>query len=281
MLRQAAASLAEAGIDSPTLEARLLMAHALGIDRSTPMDRSIVIDPTVFNGFMVRRLAHEPLAFITGRQGFWTLDVEVSRDTLIPRADSETLIQAGLNAREGCETRRILDLGTGTGCLLLAALEEFPLAFGVGVDLSPGAARLAARNAQTHGFAARSAFLAGSWADALQGKFDLVLSNPPYIRADDIPSLMPEVASFEPMRALDGGADGLCAYRALMDVLPALLAPNGHAILELGFDQSDAVTDLAAAKGLRRIALKVDLGGIGRALVLQAEKTFGNTTRSV
>jgi len=276
LLRDATRQLADAGIDSASLEARLLLAHALGVDRATLLDRRREIDPTLFESLLARRLTHEPLAFITGRQGFWTLDLAVSPDTLIPRADSETLIQAAIAAFAGRQPARILDLGTGTGCLLLAALSEFPTAFGVGVDLSPGAAALAARNARENGLAGRAAMLAGSWATALDGRFDLVLSNPPYIPAGDIAGLMPEVARFEPSRALDGGADGLDAYRVLCAALPSLLTPDGIAIFELGAGQAADVTAIAAESGLVRVALQADLGGIERALVLKPQKTFGS-----
>ncbi len=274
LLQNATERLAAAGIDSPRLESRLLMAHALGVPRNAVLDRGVDIDPTTFRVLLNRRLAHEPLAFITGRQGFWTLDVAVSPATLIPRADSETLISAAI---EQCRSPpgRILDLGTGTGCLLLAALVEFPGAFGVGIDLSPQAARLAARNARDNDLAERCVFLAGSWADAIAGRFDLVLSNPPYIPTAGIAGLMPEVAVFEPATALDGGADGLDAYRALMLALPGLLAPDGCAVLEIGAGQADDVSCLAASAGLHTVSLKADLGGIPRALVLQSQKTFG------
>jgi release factor glutamine methyltransferase len=276
-LRHASQALARAGIDHPALEARLLLAHALGVDRSVLVDRGQVIDPAPFLALLDRRLAHEPLAFITGRQGFWTLDLAVSPATLIPRADSETLITAAIAARPAGDVRRILDLGTGTGCLLLAALVEFPRAFGIGVDLSPDAVALAARNARESGLADRAALLAGSWDLAIAGRFDLVLSNPPYIPQADIADLMPEVALHEPARALDGGADGLSAYRAILTALPRLLAPDGVAILELGAGQAEPVTALAVANGLEKQALCQDLGGIARALVLKMQKTFGST----
>lgn len=277
LLRDAAARLAQASIDNPALEARLLLAHALGVDRTVYLDRRNTVDPTRFESLLTRRLAHEPLAFITGTQGFWTLDLAVSPDTLIPRADSETLILA---AKDHCTSppRTILDLGTGTGALLLAALVEFPAAFGVGVDISPGAAKLAARNAQATGLADRTAFVCGRWDTALASRFDLVLSNPPYIATHDIAGLMPEVAQFEPATALDGGADGLDGYRALMTFLPRILAPDGVAILELGAGQAPQVVDLAIQAGLASVALKADLGGIPRAAVLKSQKRFGTAS---
>jgi release factor glutamine methyltransferase len=276
VLRVAVIRLRAAGIDEARLEARLLLAHALGVDRNVLIDRDQAIDDAQFQALLARRLAHEPLALITGRQGFWTLDVSVSPATLIPRADSETLITASIAAGARHAPRRILDLGTGTGCLLLAALVAFPEAFGVGIDLSPDAAQLARRNARDNGLGTRAGFLAGDWAASIRGEFDLILSNPPYIPHADIAGLMPEVARYEPARALDGGADGLVAYRAILAALPDLLAPDGHAILELGIGQADDVTSLAERFGLRKAALCHDLGGIARALVLQPQKTFGN-----
>ncbi len=272
VLRQAVRALEAKGIAEARLEARLLLAHALGLDRSVLIDRGRDIDPTVFQSLLQRRLTHEPLAFITGRQGFWTLDLAVTPDTLIPRADSETLVAAACELLAATPPARILDLGTGTGCLLLACLVEFPAAFGVGVDLAPGAAALARDNAARNGLTTRSAFLAGSWATALAARFDLVLSNPPYIPQADIPGLMPEVAAHEPARALDGGADGLDAYRSILAALPDLLAPDGTAILELGAGQHAAVSALAARNGLATVALRADLGGIVRALVLRLQK---------
>ena len=270
-LRQAVAALEAEGIDEARLEARLLLAHALGVDRSVLIDRGRDIDPTRFLALLQRRLAHEPLAYITGRQGFWTLDLAVSADTLIPRADSETLVAAACDLLAESPPGRILDLGTGTGCLLLACLVAFPGAFGVGVDLSPGAAWLARGNAVANGLAGRSVFLAGNWAEALSGRFDLVLSNPPYIPHADIAGLMPEVSAHEPARALDGGADGLDCYRTILSALPQLLTPSGLAILELGAGQAGSVGALAVGLGLNIVALRPDLGGIARALVLSLQ----------
>jgi release factor glutamine methyltransferase len=248
--------LREAGIEAPRREARWLLEHAAG-------------DIALFRALVARRAAREPMAFLTGRQGFWTLDLEVSPATLIPRPDSETLITVALAARPERDTvRRILDLGTGTGCLLLAALTEYPAAFGVGVDRAPEAAGLAARNAQANHLAGRCAMLCADWAAPLVGRFDLVLSNPPYIESDAIAGLMPEVARHEPRAALDGGADGLDAYRALLAALPGLLAPGGVAVLELGAGQAAAVVALARLAGFRQPVLHDDLAGIARAVVL-------------
>lgn len=270
LLREASQALTKAGIPDAALEARWLLAHAQGLPRNAAPDRAAEIDPTYFHTILAKRLAHEPLAYITGWQGFWTLDLEVSPATLIPRADSETLIEAAL-AQCAAPPARIVDLGTGTGCLLLAALVEFPRAFGIGVDLNPQAAALARRNAHANQLADRAAFLAGDWARAVSGRFDLILSNPPYIAAAEIATLMPEVARHEPASALDGGADGLAAYRAIISALPDLLTPDGRAILELGAGQAASVTALAVSQGLHALATHADLGGIARALVLGRE----------
>jgi release factor glutamine methyltransferase len=224
-----------------------------------------------FAALLARRVAHEPFAYLTGRVGFWTLDLEVSPATLIPRADSETLVEAAL---EACPDKgaalHVLDLGTGTGALMLAVLSELPAASGVGVDLQPEAAALAARNAARLGLAGRARFLAGDWAEAVSRRFDLILCNPPYIESAAITGLMPEVARHEPASALDGGADGLDAYRRIIADLPRLLAPRGVAVLELGQGQQAAVEALAKAAGLTPEACRADLGGVPRALVLRA-----------
>jgi len=270
-LCQAGQLLRAAAIESPRQEARLLLAHAM-----STTSEALLRDPRAavpieavarFRRALGQRLAYVPMAQITGRAGFWTLELEVSPETLIPRADSEALIEAVLES--GLQPARILDLGTGTGCLLLAALSEFPGASGLGVDLRPAAAALATRNAARNGLADRAAFLAGDWATALTGRFDLILSNPPYIESAAIPGLMPEVARHEPASALDGGADGLDAYRSILADLPRLLAPQGLAVLELGAGQAAAVGALAQAQSLGVVALRPDLGGIARAMILK------------
>jgi release factor glutamine methyltransferase len=267
-LRCGAAGLA--GIaDNPRLEARLLLAHALGVTRNDLIrDPDRPVDVTVFGTLLARRAVREPLALIIGRREFWSMEFQVSPVTLIPRPDSETLIEAALAVvADACAPRKIIDLGTGTGCLLLALLKEFPSAFGIGLDLSADAATLAKANAMHLGLANRAAFVAGDWTDAISGRFDLIISNPPYIRGSDIAALMPEVACHEPKRALDGGLDGYDAYRAIIPKLKHHLEPNGTAILELGFGQAEYVTDLAREAGLKP-SLRLDLTKIPRAIVL-------------
>lgn len=272
-LCQAGQVLRAAGVEAPRLEARHLLAHAMGCREEDLLRDARAAVPAAaaatFRDALRRRAAHEPMAHILGRQGFWTLDLEVSPATLIPRADSEALVEAALAACPSTAAiGRVLDLGTGTGALLLAVLAEASGAWGVGVDLSPAAAALAARNAAANGLAGRAAFLAGDWDAALAGRFDLVLSNPPYIASGEIAGLMPEVARHEPRLALDGGADGLGAYRCILGRLPALLAPGGRAVLELGLGQRPAVEAIAAAGGLRSLGARADLGGVERALIL-------------
>jgi release factor glutamine methyltransferase len=277
-LHDATNRLEAAGVENARREARLLLAHVRGLGREATPDHDSDFDPTLLEPALRRREAREPLALITGRRGFWTLELEVSADTLIPRPDSETLIEAAIamfpNPRS---VRTIVDLGTGTGCLLLAALAHFTTAFGVGVDLSTQAAALAARNARATGLAPRAAFLAGNWADALSLEADLILCNPPYVSSADIAGLMPEVARFEPARALDGGPDGLGAYRMLIPRLTDLLDTGGIAVLELGVGQEEAVTKLAEAAKFGDIATRKDLAGVPRALVLgdPRKKPFG------
>ena len=281
-LARAAAVLAAAGVEQPRREARLLLCHATGLDPAAllrDMDRPIPAPG--YEALVARRAAREPLALITGRQPFWTFELAVSPDTLIPRADSETLIEAAVAATSGRSVQRVLDLGTGTGCLLFAALTAFPGAWGLGVDRAPAAAHLARRNAASLGLAHRAALLCANWADPLQGQFELVLANPPYIETAAIASLMPEVARYEPASALDGGRDGLDAYRAIVAALPGLLAPDGIAILELGMGQGDAVRALGHEAGLQTGPAHPDLAGTPRAQSLwrspgPAKKSFGD-----
>ncbi|WP_026440103.1 peptide chain release factor N(5)-glutamine methyltransferase [Acidocella facilis] len=258
-------ALRQAGLEAPRREARALLAGCLGTNSAGLLARDAV-DPAAYQAALARRAAREPLAYITGHKEFWGLDFLTTPATLIPRPDTETLIEAVLAS--GQRPARILDLGTGTGCLLLSALHELPEAFGVGVDLNPNAATLARANAQRLGLAARSAFLAGSWADAISQRFDLVLSNPPYIETGDLAGLMPDVRAYEPATALDGGADGLIAYRAIIADLPRLLTQDGQAVLELGIGQAHMVEELARQAGFETV-LRRDISGIERAISLK------------
>ena len=266
--------LAAAEVAQPRLDARLLLAGALGLSPAALLAALPAPLPgpaaARFAALIARRAAREPVALILGRREFWSLDLAVSPATLVPRPESETLIEAAVAAFAGGPAPcRVLDLGTGTGCLLLAALSAFPAAFGVGVDRVPAAAALARENAARLGFDRRAAFLCADWAAALRGRFDLVLANPPYIPHGEVATLMPEVARYEPATALDGGADGCDAYRTLLPALPGLLAPAGVAIVELGAGQAPAVAALAVRAGLA-VATRNDLAGTARALVMRA-----------
>jgi release factor glutamine methyltransferase len=255
--------------DTPRLEARLLLAHALGVPRDDLIrDPHRLIDTGAYETLLLRRIAHEPLALITGHREFWSLDFLVSPVTLIPRPDSETLVEAALAAFAGRPPpRRILDLGTGSGCLLLALLTEFQSAFGIGTDLAPDAAALAATNAGKLGLNDRAAFVAGDWTNPIVGHFDLIISNPPYIADRDIDGLMPEVAQHEPRRALEGGADGYDAYREILPILLDHLQTDGVAVLEVGQGQATCVAEQARTAGLEA-SFRLDLAEIPRAIVL-------------
>ncbi len=256
----AAKRLAAAGIDSARLDARLLHEHAGD-------------DSAFFEAAIIRRLSHEPVAAITGHKEFWSLDFAVGPGVLIPRPDTETLIEEAMRlVPDRAAPLRIADLGTGSGAILVAALTEFPNASGIGFELSPQAHAYAARNAARH-VGSRAEIRLADWAVA-QGPFDLVFSNPPYIRRDDIAALQPDVRLHEPHAALDGGPDGLDAYRALAGLLPGVLAPGGFALLEIGEGQGPDMEPLFA--GLELVRISPDLAGIPRCVVLKAGKSLGN-----
>lgn len=261
--------LAAAGIAEPWREARLLLAHVLGVEPAVVIgypERTVVDQPR-FAAAIARRAAREPLSHITGHREFWSLEFEVTPATLDPRPDSETLIESVLTAFPDRQSAiSILDLGTGTGCLLLSLLSERPRATGLGVDIEPAAVAVARRNAVRLGLAERARFVVGSWGSALGGQFDLIVANPPYISTADIGSLQREVAEYEPRRALDGGVDGLDAFRAMSRDVARLLAPDGMAVIEFGLGQGDAVTQIMAVAGLSADAFGLDLAGHHRCL---------------
>ena len=265
-LREATGRLSRTS-ESARLDAELLMAHALGETREAMLLSSLGRPvPAAFAALVDRRLAHEPIAYITRRRAFWTIELEVGPGVLIPRPDSETLIDAAAEHFGAAGPANILDLGTGPGTLLLAALAHWPQARGLGVDASPGALDFARGNAARLGLAGRARFSAGDWAGGIAGTFDLVLCNPPYVEAGA--GLPPDVARWEPAEALYAGDDGLDAYRRLAPELPRLLAPEGIACFEIGTDQSETAGALFAAQGLR-VALRTDLGGRPRCLLLR------------
>ncbi|MEO6248505.1 MAG: peptide chain release factor N(5)-glutamine methyltransferase [Sphingomicrobium sp.] len=264
-LAKASATLA-ATSDTPRLDAEVLLAAALGIGRDALLLRPPAgPPPPLFAEMVERRRAGEPVAYITGHRGFWNIELEVGPGVLIPRPDSETLIAAAVEHFAGSPgPTRILDLGTGPGTLLLAALDEWPLATGIGVDFSPNALDYARRNAERLGLAARATLRLGDWAQGIDEAFDLILANPPYVARDAV--LGPGVAEHEPAEALFGGDDGLDAYRTLAPQLGRLIAPGGLAAIEIGFDQADSAAAVLAKAGLSsRLAL--DLAGRPRALL--------------
>lgn len=264
-LREAARRLAAIS-ETPRLDAELLMAHALGVERDRLLlDSARFTVPDDFAKFVERRLAHEPIAYIVGYRDFWTIRLAVGPGVLIPRPDSETLIEAAVGYFGAVGPASILDLGTGPGTLLLAALSEWPNASGLGVDASDAALACARVNADALGLPDRAEFRPGNWASGLDRRFDLILCNPPYIA--DSEALMPDVADFEPAAALFAGADGLGDYRRIIPDLPHILAPNGVAVVEIGHRQRISVTGIAEAAGFS-VACRQDLGGRDRALLL-------------
>jgi len=273
VLRVAMRQLAEAGIEQPRREARLLLAAALDCEPGDLIarDDQTLDEPTQqrLQGFVERRLAREPIARIRGHREFWSLRFEITPDTLDPRPDSETLVEAVLaNLGDRQRPYRVLDLGVGSGCLLLALLSELPRASGLGIDCSSGAVATARRNAAALGFADRARIELGDWGRALEPGFDIILANPPYINSSIIGDLMPEVRDYEPRLALDGGDDGLDAYRRLAPELAQLLAAQGIAALELGEGQFPAVAELIKGVGLAILGARHDLSGIERCMMI-------------
>ena len=273
--RALAARFRSAGVDSAELDARVLAGSVLGLDLTGLIAAAARIltegEAARFEDVARRRMAGEPVARIVGIKEFWGLPLRLSPATLVPRPDTETVVEAALEVLKKIAASRgelrIADLGTGSGAILLALLSELPNAFGVGTDLSEAALRTACENARHLGFASRAAFAACDYAAALSGPFDLIVSNPPYIRSADIASLDAEVRDHDPQRALDGGADGLDAYRLIAPGAARLLAPGGALVVEVGHGQSSEVAGLIAAAGLMPCDVpKSDLAGIRRAV---------------
>jgi release factor glutamine methyltransferase len=277
--RQALArSFRQGGLATPELDARLLVAHALGLDHAAlaaQSPRSLTAgEADLIARSGTRRLAGEPVARILGVKEFWGLGFRLDPATLVPRPETETVVEAALAAlgRDRGRAVKIADFGTGCGALLLALLSELTCARGVGTDVSEPALRCARENATTLGLAARAAFVACDFGAALKGPFDLVVSNPPYVAREAIASLAPEVRDFDPRRALDGGPDGLDAYRSIATMAQPLLAPDALLVLELGIGQLDAVGRLLAGGGLAIDHVQPDLSGIPRALVARQRR---------
>lgn len=261
--------LEAAGVDSPVLDARLLLEAGAGVARL-----DIVTDPrrpvtaeqiAAVDALVRRREAREPVSHILGRKAFWTLDLIITPDVLTPRPETELLVEEALRALPQDRPARILDLGVGSGAVLLAVLHERPLAHGVGVDLSNDALAIADANARALGLQDRVELLRGAWTETVDGFFDVVVSNPPYIPSADIDRLAPEVARYEPRLALDGGADGLDAYRAILAALSGVLTPGGVYAVEVGVGQAAAVAALAVSRGLSA-EVRADLAGAPRVV---------------
>jgi len=266
----AAKTFADAGIDTPRLDARLLVAHGLGRDPGWlighPEAMPAPEETRRIETLISRRAAREPLAYITGEKEFWSLTFKVTPATLIPRPDSETLVETVLDRvpdRQGA--LRLLDLGTGSGCLLLALLHELPNARGIGIDQSAEAIEVARANAQALGLGERARFSRGSWYEPLsdEAPFDIVVTNPPYVSDAEMVALAPEILDFEPETALRAGADGLDDYREILAGLSAWLAPGGFFFGEIGERQGVAATELARQAGLAGVGVAAD--GAGRA----------------
>jgi len=252
--------------ETPRLDAELLMAQALGLSREDLLLRQLeAAEPANFAALLARREAGEPIAYISGRRAFWTIELEVGPGVLIPRPESETLIEAGAERFGSKGPQRVLDLGTGPGTLLLAALAEWPEATGLGVDLSAQALSYAKRNAERLGLQDRAVFHTSDWGEGLDERFDLILCNPPYVEA--AAELPLSVAKYEPAEALFAGADGLDDYRCLAPQIARLLASEGLACVEIGAGQDLAAAALFRAVGLR-VSASPDLAGIPRCLLL-------------
>ncbi len=272
IIAEAAAMLAASGFDEPRRRARRVVAAALDLSASEVFAHA---ERTLADGernrvaaLLARIAAHEPLSRALGRREFWGLEFALSADAFDPRPETETVVEAVLaRLAERRRDYRILDLGTGSGCLLLALLSELPAATGVGVDLAPGAAKTAAANAATLGLVDRAVIVVGNWAEAIAGRFDAIVANPPYIATAAIAQLPREVREHDPRRALDGGPDGLDPYRAIAADLPRLLAPGGVFAAELGAGQDAAVAEILGRHGLCVEALIGDLAGIPRCIV--------------
>lgn len=269
--RRLATTLRDAAIETPELDARLLVGHATALDltgMAVAARRLLSAQEAARLGEAAqRRLAGEPVARILGEKEFWGLPLRLAPTTLVPRPDTETVVEAALEAMANRPPRRIADLGTGSGALILALASEWPQSLCAATDIDEEALRTAAANARRLGFEQRVMFIKCNYAAALASPFDLVVSNPPYIPSAEIAALAPEVREHDPRRALDGGADGLDAYRALIPQSAALLSPGGALIVEVGVTQDGPVADLMVAAGLTVPPPRPDLGGIPRVVI--------------
>ena len=276
-LASGAARLGAAGVPEPRRDARLLLAHALGARPealiAAPEKELDAAQAEAYSRLIARRAAREPVSRILGRREFWSLEFRITPDAFDPRPDSETVVAAVLDWLPARDARlRLLDLGTGSGCLLISLLSELPNAWGLGIDCSAGAVRTARANAEALGFGSRAHFAVGHWGTAVNGAFNVVVTNPPYIAEADIAALAAEVAGYEPYHALAAGADGLGAYRALAADLPRLLAPGGVAAIEIGDGQAARVAPILRRAGLALAEARRDLAGTVRCLVAREQE---------
>jgi release factor glutamine methyltransferase len=281
LLKSAVLMLQQAQIESASLDARLLLEHVLRASREQLLLRMeehvTAAQEQQYLELVARRADRQPVSQLIGKREFWGIEFAVSEATLDPRPDSETLIESALFYFRGREKPvRILDLGTGTGCLLLSLLSEFPLGTGLGIDISEAALAIAKENTLKLGYQARAVFKQGNWHDGINDTFDIIVSNPPYIPTDSIDRLAPEVARWEPKLALDGGEDGLDCYRLILSKLPQILAENGVAVLEIGFNQEQSVKTLIAENGLEVAGVRADMGGITRCIVVKHKTEKNN-----
>lgn len=265
-------ALEAAGVDSPVIDARMLLLGATGLNRMTLLTEPDRVLPDgserVFANFVERRAQREPVAHILGRRAFWTLDLISDRRALVPRPETEVIVDVVLRSAPAEAPLRVLDLGTGTGAILLALLAERPAWTGVGVDISPEALQLARENAALHGLTERATLLEGSWDGPVSDSFDIVVSNPPYIPSGDIAGLMPDVRDHDPHLALDGGPDGLDPYRHLFAVLPRILKSGGLFAFEFGIGQGAELRRMAAAvSSLVNVEIIRDLSDLERVIV--------------
>lgn len=272
IVRQAQARLAQSGNGMARRDAELLLCHILQVDPARlPL---IDVQPSEsellqFDQYIDDRLTGKPVAYIIGEQDFWSLTFEVNSHTLIPRPDTETLVSSGLECLPPVKSPRILDLGTGSGCILLSLLHEVPGATGIGVDVSEEALGVARKNANRHELEGRAQFVRSDWFETVPGgeHFDLIVSNPPYIENDTINTLMRDVRDFEPTSALMGGPDGLDCYRAITSDSPQWLTSGGVLAVEVGIAQADDVSALLVAAGLELTGVRHDLAGVERVVI--------------
>lgn len=270
-LRASEKKLSDACIDRPGFDARFLIGQALGLDRGelfSQADRILTEEERHRAQALIdRRANYEPVGRIMGEREFWGLTFHLNEATLEPRPDSEILIETTLRYLPQKDAPlQILDLGTGSGCLLLSVLHEFPNAKGLGLDIAPRAVEQANKNAEHLGLQNRATFKVNNWLEGIKGPFDLILANPPYIEQQEIPALMPEVRDYDPLAALDGGIDGLVPYRLLIPQLPKLMSKGGLAVFEVGYNQAASVSALFHANGFAQIEQHKDLGGIERCI---------------